>query len=108
MHLQACQMCRRCSCRQSKIVSSSAQFGLVIAGVIPFTWTDPACSTETYILAAPSEHPSNRRDALAVQAFLDELIQNPPQAFEMYALLGQQSAPYVSGVICFQCLVIPS
>lgn len=46
-----------------------------------------ARSTETYVLAPPSEHPSNRRDALAVRAFLGELIQNPSQAFEMYVLL---------------------
>ena len=83
MHTEACQMCKRCGCRHFKTVSTSAQFDVVIVGNIPFTWTDPDRSTETYILAPPSEHPSNRRDALAVQAFLDELIQNPPQAFEM-------------------------
>ena len=91
MPVQVCQICKRRRCRHSKIVSSCAQLDFVIVGNIPFTWTDPACSTETYILAAPSEHPSNRRDALAVQAFLDDLIQNPPQAFEMYAFCDKLS-----------------
>ena len=39
------------------------------------------------MVALPSEHPSNRRDAMAVQAFLGELMQNPLQAFEMCDLL---------------------
>ena len=76
----------------------------VNVGKVPFTWTDPACSAETYVLAPPSEHPSNRRDALAVRAFLDELIQNPPQAFEMYALLVNRSP--LCSANHFHCLTV--
>lgn len=72
-----------------------AQCTFYIAGNIPLTWTDPASSTETYILAPPTEHPSNRRDALAVQGILEELLHNPSQAFEMYALLVQCSLPMI-------------
>lgn len=81
------------SCSQHLSVESSVapQLHFYTAGNIPLTWTDPASSTETYILAPPSEHPSNRRDALAVQGILEELLHNPSQAFEMYALLVQCS-----------------
>ena len=53
------------------------------AGNVPMTWEDCKSREGTYLVVLPSEHPSNRRDALSVQAFLAQLIQNPSQAFEM-------------------------
>ncbi len=55
----------------------------ILAGSLPLTWEDQRAHEGTHLLVLPSDQPSNRRDALAVQAFLSQLIQNPSQAFEM-------------------------
>lgn len=53
------------------------------AGSLPLTWEDQESHEGSYLVVLPADHPSNRRDALAVQAFLSQLMQNPAQAFEM-------------------------
>ncbi|KAL0042160.1 hypothetical protein WJX77_004929 [Trebouxia sp. C0004] len=53
------------------------------SGSLPLTWEGHKGREGTHLLVMPSDQPSNRRDALAVQAFLSQLIQNPSQAFEM-------------------------
>jgi hypothetical protein len=55
----------------------------LLAGSLPLTWEDQKADEGTHLLVLPSDQPSNRRDALAVQTFLFQLIQNPSQAFEM-------------------------
>ena len=78
-----------------------------ITGKVPLTWTNPACNVGTFMVAPPSEHPSNRRDAVAVQAFLGKLMQNPLQAFEMYGLLithascASQTQLMICALLCF-------
>ena len=52
-------------------------------GTLPLLWEDPSGSTGAHLVVLPSDHPSNRRDALAVQAFLAQLMHNPAQAAEM-------------------------
>ncbi len=47
------------------------------------TWEDQKGEEGAYLVVLPSDNPSNRRDALAVQAFLLQLLQNPSQAFDM-------------------------
>ena len=53
------------------------------AGTMPLLSEEPGSHTEAHLLVLPAEQPSNRRDALAVQAFLGQLIHNPSQASEM-------------------------
>ena len=55
----------------------------LLPGKLALTWEEQNSNEGTYLVVLPSEHPSNRRDAMAVEGFLSQLIQNPAQAFEM-------------------------
>ncbi|KAL0041495.1 hypothetical protein WJX79_005335 [Trebouxia sp. C0005] len=74
-------------------------------GSLPLTWEDQKAHEGAHLLVMPSDQPSNRRDALAVQAFLSQLIHNPSQAFEMAAAWRGCLASPTSASAVSECVV---
>ncbi|DBA85128.1 TPA: hypothetical protein ACH3X2_005848 [Trebouxia sp. C0005] len=77
----------------------------LLAGSLPLTWEDQKAHEGAHLLVMPSDQPSNRRDALAVQAFLSQLIHNPSQAFEMAAAWRGCLASPTSASAVSECVV---
>lgn len=76
--------CSLCHLQGHPVATSSASYRVSHADQ-----SDLICQHEvvlgdaTYLVVPPSKHPSSRRDAIATQALLAELIQTPSQAFSM-------------------------